>query len=442
MPTKTFVIDLILIIAAVGLFVAKKFDVFPAPTHQALAYEVHTPYNFKISLLASNLGQISRLRMSPDGTTLLVGTLAENIYAFRKQNGVFVKQEKPFFNPKTNLPGFPPEESGLSGIVFGADFEMSKDLFLLHAARTGQTEDGDEILKNRITRLRVVEHADGIYGEDPMLIFEGNVSSQPSHQIQGGTALVIQGKAHLMFNVGDTIDAQKSHDLSKDAGKVMLIQRDGSNPLGPRPYPESPNVQAVGLRNAYDIVMNPYDPEHRFAIGDTGTDRFDRLLYGKLIDMTGETNGAPDLKWDGTNESLEKPVPDVNLPWSPEMVLHRWDPTQTVNDIVFYPGGVGGIPASNDRASYALLAIWGKTGSTELAPGKEILLATFTGLGSGAQPVATLSPFIVRAEAGRGKIGHPLGVAVDPTTKTIFFGDILEGNLYKVEPQMNSSVNR
>ena len=84
-------------------------------------YEVVSPFRYKISLFDS-IPQVVRIRITPDGETMLVGTLAENIYAYRKVNGEFVRQEKPFFDPKTGLPGFPPEESGLSGIAFGVGF--------------------------------------------------------------------------------------------------------------------------------------------------------------------------------------------------------------------------------------------------------------------------------------------------------------------------------
>ncbi len=405
------------------------------PSEPIAHYEVAPGYNFRVKVFAENLGQITRIKITPDGNTMLVSTLAENIYAFRKnEQGEFVKQDTPFFSLKTGLPGFPPEESGLSGMVLGADFDGStgspsdrRDIFLLHTAVAGE-----EILKNRITRITFTEKPEGVFGENPVQIFEGNTDSELSHQIQGGVGLMIQEKPHLLFNIGDAVNAKQSHDLSKEAGKVMLIQRDGSAPLGPRPYPRFPKVQAIGLRNAFDIAVNPFDPLKRFAIGDTGTDRFDRFLYGKVIDLDGKKQNPIDLRWDGSNESLEKEVPDTNTKGAPDMALHRWDPTETLDDVVFYSGGTGGIPGSNASTSYILLALWGKTGSTELTPGKAVKLGVLTGFD--AQPTLELRDFIRRAPAGEGKMGHPLGVGVDPKTKIIYFGDILEGRIYKVEP--------
>ena len=419
---------LFLLIVAVFFFPNLRKSEEEKPPEPAAHYEVAPGYNFRVKVFAENLGQITRIRITPDGKTMLVSTLAENIYAFRKnEQGKFIKQATPFFSLKTGLPGFPPEESGLSGMVLGADFEESGDIFLLHTAMAGE-----EILKNRITRITFLEKPEGVFGENPVQIFEGNTDSELSHQIQGGVGLMIKEKPHLLFNVGDAVNAKQSHDLSKEAGKVILIQRDGSAPLGLRPYPRFPKVQAIGLRNAFDIALNPFDPLKRFAIGDTGTDRFDRFLYGKIIDLDGKKNNRIDLQWDGSNESLEREVPDTNTSGAPDMALHRWDPTETLDDIVFYPGGAGGIPEANEKESYALLALWGKTGSTELSPGKAIKLGVLSNLDT--QPKFELRDFIRRAPAGEGKMGHPLGVGVDPQTKMIYFGDILEGRIYKVEP--------
>lgn len=393
------------------------------------AYEVADGFNFTLSEFADRIGQVTRIRITPDGTVMLVSTLAENIYAFRKANGAFVRQEQPFFSLKTGLPGFPPEESGLSGMVLGADFEKSGDIFLLYTAAAGE-----EVLKNRITRITFVERPDGVFGENPAQVFEGNVDSELSHQIQGGVGLLIEGVGHLLFNVGDAVNGKNARDTKKEAGKVLLIRRDGKAPLGPRPFPATPFVQVIGLRNAFDLALDPFDPERRFALGDTGTDRFDRFLYGKIIDLTGKAVIGIDLGWDGTNESLQKNVPDLNMPGVPDMALARWDPTETVDDILFYPGGTGGIPPSGGDSSAVLFSLWGKTGSTDLGPGKKIALGRLT---HGARPKLEWREFIRRSEAGAGKLGHPLGLAYDPSDGTIYFGDILEGKMYKVGPIKN-----
>lgn len=428
MKRSLLILALFCILIAAGYYAREHWQ--GSEIAELLNYEVVSPFTYKISLFDQNVGQITRIRITPDGNTMFAATLAENIHVYRKVNGKFVKQDKPFFSLATNLPGFPPEESGLSGLVLGADFEASGDVFLLYAANIGSEEKPR--LKNHITRIRVVERTDGLFGEDPVLIWEGETDSAPSHQIQGGVGVMIQNIPHLIVNVGDAVRGDLSHDLSKDIGKVLLMQRNGEDPVpvGERPFPASPKVQAVGLRNAFDIAINPFDPLRRFAIGDTGTDRFDRFIYGALINFKGNTAGA-DLQWDGTNASLEKAVPDANVSGTPDMILHRWDPTETVTDIVFLEGGRGNLPKSNADTSSVLVSIFGKTGSTEKTPGKEIMLGRLL---TGNAPQLELFPFIRRSEAGRGSVGHPLGLAVDPVSGTVYFGDILEGNMYQADP--------
>lgn len=426
MKRWVLVLACIAVLAAAAWFWASGSMAPKVTEKPTLNYTPVDTKHFRVSLFAENMGSLTRIRFTPDGDTMLVSTLNENIYAFHRVGDKFVKQEKPFFSLKTGLPGFPPEESGLSGMVLGADFETSGDIFLLYTANE------KEQLKNRVTRITFKRDGDDVIGTNPTLIFEGNTISQPSHQIQGGVGVMIGGVGHLMFNVGDAVEAKNAHDLSKEAGKVMLIKRDGGAPLGPRPFPQNPKIQAIGLRNAFDLALNPFDPLGRFILGDTGTGNNDRLIYGKLLDTQGKSNQGIDLQWDGNDPSLEKSILDLNTSGTPEMVLHRFAPTQTIDDAVFFEGGWGRIPKSDAKTSNVLLSIWGQTGSTNNTPGKKILLGKLDI--SGSQPRITLSDFIVRSELGQGKMGHPLGLAVDPKTSAIYFGDIIEGNIYKVEP--------
>lgn len=203
----------------------------------------------------------------------------------------------------------------------------------------------------------------------------------------------------------------------------MLIQRDGKEPMGVRPYPESPKVQALGIRNAPAIGINPKNG--KVAIGDTGPNNYDRFLYGTVFDTAGFNIQKLSFNWNGTEESLKKSAPDL-YDVGKEMVLHRWVPTETAVNIVFYENTT--LTKLKDNQQYVLVVLFGRTGEKNNTPGKKIMLGT---LEEGRQNRLLLSPLIDRAAIGEGQLGHPIGLGVDRSTGDIYFGDIMEGRIYK-----------
>jgi hypothetical protein len=164
----------------------------------------------------------------------------------------------------------------------------------------------------------------------------------------------------------------------------------------------------------------------KIAIGDTGPNNYDRFLYGTLFDAEGKTAPKVSFNWDGKEDSLRIGAADL-YDNNKEMVLYKWAPTETLVNIVFY---------ENEKLSklatgkyYVLLDLFGRTGEKVNKPGKAISLGV---LSEGKSNSLELHPFVERAASGEGKFGHPIGLAVNNTTGDIYFGDIMEGRIYKV----------
>lgn len=390
-----------------------------------VSYEEVQPDSFDIKVLEDSLGSITRIKITPDSKVMLVTDLAGKVWAFTKEGDSFSKQDKPFYEVDTGFTGFPIEK-GLTGLAFGADFEQSKDIFLLYMV---DTKDG---AKNRVTRITFTEDKSGNFvGEDPEDIFDSNVEPVGAHQIQDGVGVMIKGEPHLLFSLGENFRPEDALDLAKESGKLMLIQTDGSDPLGERPYPEYPKVQTIGLRNAYGLNFDPNDSLGRLAIVDNGPVAYDRFLYARVIDQAGEKIGGLNFQWDGTDESLAKSVKDTNTSGSPEAILKMWEETVSANEVIFHPGQ-GVIPSSTSDTSYALVLLFGMTGTMENERGKELTLAKIENLSS--SPAISFTPLIKRREAATDFAGNPLGLAYDPETLKIYFGDIVEGRLYEADP--------
>lgn len=413
-----------LILVAVGFYflVSNKNSVeTPLPEETLIPfYRPAENINAKVTVVTEKLPQISTIEITSDGKYMFAANLTGNIWVFQKIDGKFVQQEKPFFELETGQPGFPPEEAGLTGIILGADFETSGDIFLTYSFA-----ESEGVLKNRVTKIKFTLTQTGVVGENPTLVFEANALGGPSHQIQDGVGLLVNGKPHIMFSVGEGFKAERALDPLLEAGKVILIQADGKAPEGLRPYPNSPKVQAVGVRNAPAIAYNP--KTQKFALVDTGPSVNDRFLYGKLLPVDGNNSQPLSFNWDGSDESLAMPAFDPYTVAKQDMVLYRWSPTETAVNVAFYENE--SLPKLNENEQYVLVSIFGMTGSLQNTSGKKILLGTIT---HGDQDKIQFQTLIERADAGEGKLGHPLGLAIDPQTKDVYFGDILEGRIYKV----------
>lgn len=418
------------VLAAIALLIVG-FFVWRAtrPDPNELPYEVVDERVASIQRIADDLGPVSRIQFSPAGDFMLVGLLTGEVYAFTRSSAVdeppsWVQQPTPVLTIPTGFPGFPPEENGLTGIAFAADYSESFHVFFTYTFRVGEDD-----YRNRIARAQVALASDQVIAEPAVDIYELATPAGSSHQIQGVVGVMVENVSHALFTVGEGFDADRALNVAEEAGKLMLVAFDGSDPRGARPYPDQPKIQAIGLRNPPDLAINTADPLERLAIVDTGPDKNDRFLYGDFLG-NGEPAQGLNLGWDGTTDSLAKLRLDVNTIGTPDVVLYTWDPSHTATNIVFHPGK-GLVPASTDTQATVFASLFGRTNEVGAGkPGREIWLGTL--VYDQTQPQISWDPFVVRSSRGVDEQGHPLGLAIDPVTQDMVFGDILEGALYWV----------
>ncbi len=372
-----------------------------------------------VSIIDEGIEGVTHIEITPDGKYMFVSTLRGVIWVYHHIDGQFRRQTRPFFALATSQPGFPPEEAGLTGLTLGADFNESGDIFLAYSFALEKKS-----FRNRVMRVTFEKQGEKVLGTNPQQIFEANVPGTGSHQIQGGVGVMVAGKPHFLFPIGEGFKAERALDPTQEAGKVMLIAADGAAPQGARPYPEFPKVQALGIRNAPAMAQSPVNG--KIAIGDTGPNDYDRFLYGTLFDPEGSFAEKISFNWDGTEDSLKKGAPDL-YDNNKDMVLHRWAPTETPVNIVFYENDA--LPKLGVGLQYVLVNLFGRTGETVNKPGKSIALGV---LSEARTNTITFSPLIERAPEGEGKLGHPIGLAVHRATGDLYFGDIMEGRIYKV----------
>jgi len=415
---------LILLILGAGtyfLYLIPKVEYYSPPQSQIpedqiykeISYEAVDKSKYSVSLVSDKLLSPTRIKLTPNGKHLLVSQITGELLSFDKTKNGWNDKGYLVAKVETSFPGFPPDEAGLTGIVLSSDFNEEGKIFLLHTSK-----DSADATQNRVSVTNITERGGKLFGTQPEMIYQANIVGASSHQITDGVSLKINNEPHIMFTIGEGLIGKRAQNINEEGGKVILIKEDGSNPDGIRPYSENPRIEAIGIRNAYVITKNPFDPLDRYIIADTGPDKFDRLLYTKL--GHGENQKPINFGWDGSQDSLADPIPDPNTINVLDMAIFRLPETRTFAGLVFL----------NEPGQF-LATIFGRTGSFENSPGKEIWLGSITNLTE--QPKVSFSPIIKRAEEANGKLGNPIGLEINPINQDFFFADILEGRLYKVK---------
>lgn len=390
---------------------------------EGLGYMAVNSDRVEVSAIIQNLTAPSRLKITPDGDFLLVAQVTGEVLAFARTNNSWEQQPQSVVRVETAVKGFPPQEAGLTGLVFSSDYQNNHKLFLLYAF-----QEAAKKFQNRIS-VTTLSVTDGkLIGTDPTQIYQANVEGSEAHQIGDGIGVMVRDKPHLLVSIGEGFKPERAQNPKLESGKILLMQDDGSNPLGERPYPTNPKVQAIGVRNAYVLAANPFDKTNRMFIADTAPSKFDRLIYTDLFDSNGRANQPLNFGWAGSEDKLADPIPDPNNRSVTDMVIQRLPETRTFTGVVVHPGK-GAVPKSDNQQQSVLVTLFGYTGFPQNQPGKEIQLGRLTNLTG--QPSISFAPFIRRNPAAEGHIGNPIGLEIDSKTGDILFADIIEGRVYR-----------
>jgi hypothetical protein len=354
---------------------------------------------FDVAVLSDQVTAPTRLKLTPDGKFLLVTQITGEVLGFKRTNAGWDPKPQLVTKVDTKAAGFPPDELGLVGLVFSADFATNQRVFLLYSYK-----ESDDKIYNRVSSFQLATKENQLQASQPKLIYQANLIGQSSHQITDGLGVKVNDQAYLLFLIGEGFQGQLAQDPAAHAGKLMVMAEDGSNP----------KIQALGIRNAYVLAPNPLDNHRRFFIADTGPDKYDRVIYTDLL-----TDKPLNFNWDGNTESLVQAIPDPTFPQVKDVVILRLPETRTFTGLAAHP-----------KTRSILATVFGQTGSLKNTPGKEIWQGELANLDG--QPQIKFIPIITRNPAADGKLGNPIGLEVDPQTGDFFFADILEGRIYQV----------
>ncbi len=394
------------------------------------------PESLDVMLLDQSLVAPTRIKISPDGALMFVAELGGKVWLYQKNSGRWVKQQAVFYDSGeigANLS----DQRGMTGLFFGATFDwtsanpLHREIFLTYEQLVGAE------YFNRISRVTLSVQGMDIVATDAQQIYQ---APEPvpspglgSHQIQDGIGLEYEGAPHLLVSIGDGFIGADALDETKEGrGKFLLMQRDGSDPLGARPF-SRPKIQAIGARNVYGMVMLPdsLDPKRRVLALENGNATNDRIWLLELLDFDHAVDAALSLGYTGSDEEETwTTVPDLNNPGPPQLqgALKIINPVEAPVCVSLHPGA-GIIPPAGENQAVFVATFFGKTlGTTD--HGRAVMLGIIDQLDS--QPeLSSLSRIIQRTPAAVGEFGNPLALDVDPSSGDLLFADVVTGELHQ-----------
>lgn len=432
-----FVLALLpLMVAACSQVVPLPYSSNPATIEEILPYTSVNQSGLNLKRIEIGLVAPTRIKISASGSIMLIAELDGRVWIYQKVEGEWVKQTNPFYQLE-DLGGGLEVQKGLAGLFFGANFSetdpdpQNREIFLTYAVFDGG------VFRNRILRLTLNWQDGEALGTDPQTIYESPEPPGGNHQIQDGLGLSYEGSPHILVALGDAHAPEEALDEGIEGrGKILLLQRDGSDPLGPRPF-TNPRLQAIGARNPYGMVMLPtaIDPKRRILGVEPGNKNSDRIWLLELIDFGHETDAPVSLGYSGSDEDLSwTQILDPNNPGPPALdgVVALLEPTVTPTSISLHPGK-GWIPApSNQDISFITVNFGVDEPGVYL--GRSLVMGTIQDL-EGQPWVPELTPIVERSPAYLEEPGNPLAMDVDPATGDIVFSDLITGELFQITIQ-------
>ena len=386
-----------------------------------------------VEVMDCGLALPTRLRFDPSAQVLLVAQLRGVVEAFeRAPDDTWIHQTPPLHDLGDLRVQ---DEAGLTSIFFGVDFDLDapepsrRDLFL-----TYQRVDRDA--RNVIRRVTLERQGDRINAVDPVDIWVSSDRTGQAHQIQDGFGLLHEGAPHIVVAVGDGNASENARDPGRPNGTLQMLQRDGSAPLGSRPWPEHPSTVAIGLRNTYSLLRLPasVDPRQGFIGLENGNRDNDRAWFVRLFPPSGPP-ARMDLGYSGDDRTsawtaFGDPHTPSALGGNRTAVFRIFSPPVSPTGAALHPGG-GIIPEPGVGQTSFVVAFFGVSGSTLLTPGKTIDRLTLSNV-EGAALQSDRQTLIERAPETEGEFRHPVGLDVDPQPGDIWFSDIITGELTRV----------
>lgn len=214
---------------------------------------------------------------------------------------------------------------GLMDVAVDPDYSKNGWVYLAFSHNNANSIDKDAPGMTKVVRGKIKNYQ----WYDEQMLFQVHDSLVVSGGTRWGCRFLIDKKGYLYFTIGDMNRANDSQILTRPAGKIYRINRDGSIPKDNPFYGHERHLQAIyswGNRNAQGLAQHPdtgviYASEH----GPQGGDELNIIKNGANYGWPVITYG---IDYDGSRitdethrEGMEQPV----TYWTPSIAVGAID---------------------------------------------------------------------------------------------------------------------
>jgi aldose sugar dehydrogenase len=265
----------------------------------------------KVEAVATGLSHPWGLAFLPDGRMLVTE---------RPGRLRLVSKDGAISKPLSGVPTvFASGQGGLLDVAIDPDFKSNGLVYLTYA------EPGEGGASTAAARGKLGET--GL--EDVKVIFRQEPKVQGGNHF--GSRLAFAPDGTLFITLGERFTFETAQDLSKDLGKIVRINPDGSIPKD-NPFvgrkDARPEIWSYGHRNAQGAAINPTTGKlWETELGPRGGDELN-------IPEAGKDYGWPVVSWGMHYDGRSIPEP----PTHPEFAdaIYHWTPVISPSGITFY----------------------------------------------------------------------------------------------------------
>ena len=220
---------------------------------------------------------------------------------------------------------------GMLDVISDPDYAKNGWVYLAFSANPINSSDKRTAGMTKIVRGKVKEH----YWVEEQVLFQVNDSLLVTGGSRWGCRFMFDKQGYLYFTIGDMDRAKDAQILSRPAGKVYRINKDGSIPKDNPFYSRPGALEAIysyGNRNVQGIAQHPvtrliYATEH----GPQGGDELNIIKKGANYGWPIITYG---IDYNGSK------VSDLTEKEGMEQPITYWTPSIAVSAITFTGGKI------------------------------------------------------------------------------------------------------
>lgn len=214
---------------------------------------------------------------------------------------------------------------GMMDVAVDPEYDKNGWVYLAFSHNSSNSTDRDTPGMTKVVRGKIKDHQ----WLEEQVLFQVDDSLMVSGGTRWGCRFLIDKQGYLYFTIGDMDRGEDSQILSRPAGKIYRINRDGSIPKDNPLYGKKDYIEAIyswGTRNAQGIAQHPetgvlYASDHGPKGGDELNLVKNGMNYGWPVITYGIDYDGSIISEETHKEGMEQPI----TYWTPSIAVGAID---------------------------------------------------------------------------------------------------------------------